>query len=73
MRVDDAFVEAPLIRRPVESTKQNGLDAASHILIDKITAVTRSKLQKRLGTLPSASSRTDDAKSISMARAREDR
>ena len=44
-------VEAPLIRLPVEPTKQNGLDAPSHVMIDKITTVAKSKLQKRIGTL----------------------
>ena len=45
------LVEAPLIRLAVEPTKQNGLNAPSHIMIDKITTVTRSKLQKRIGKL----------------------
>ena len=45
------LVEAPLIRLPVEPTKQNGLNAASHVMIDKITTVARSKLQKRVGRL----------------------
>ena len=45
------LVEAPLIRLPVEPTKQNGLDAASHVMVDKITTVTKSKLQKRVGKL----------------------
>jgi mRNA interferase MazF len=44
-------VDAPLIRLPVEPTKQNGLRVASHLMTDKITTVARSKLQKRVGTL----------------------
>jgi mRNA interferase MazF len=45
------LVDAPLIRLPVEPTKQNGLTVASHLMADKITTVARSKLQKRVGTL----------------------
>ena len=45
------LVDAPLIRLPIEPTKQNGLSAASHVMIDKITTVTKSKLQKRIGKL----------------------
>jgi mRNA interferase MazF len=45
------LVEAPLIRLPVEPTKQNGLNAVSHVMVDKITTVAKSKLQKRVGRL----------------------
>src|SRR5262245_9359499 len=45
------LVDAPLIRLPIEPTKQNGLNVASHLMVDKITTVVRSKLQKRLGRL----------------------
>ena len=45
------LVEAPLIRLAVEPTKQNGLNAASQVMVDKITTVARSKLQKRVGKL----------------------
>ena len=44
-------LDAPLIRLPVEPTKQNGLDVGSHLMIDKITTVAKSKLQKRVGKL----------------------
>lgn len=44
-------VDAPLLRLPVEPTKQNGLDAASHLMVDKVTTVARTKLQQRLGRL----------------------
>ena len=45
------LVEAPLIRLAVEATKQNGLNAASQVMVDKITTVAKSKLQKRVGKL----------------------
>jgi mRNA interferase MazF len=45
------LVDAPLIRLPVEPSTKNGLQAASHLMVDKITTVARSKLQKRIGTL----------------------
>lgn len=44
-------VDAPLIRLPVEPTRQNGLSVASQVMVDKITTVAKSKLQKRIGTL----------------------
>jgi mRNA interferase MazF len=45
------LVEAPLIRLSVEPTKHNGLSATTHVMIDKITTVAKSKLQKRIGKL----------------------
>jgi mRNA interferase MazF len=45
------MVDAPLIRVPVDPTRQNGLNVVSHVMVDKITTVTRSKLQKRVGRL----------------------
>ena len=45
------LVEAPLIRLPIAPTKQNGLNAASHVMIDKITTVAKSTLQRRIGKL----------------------
>jgi mRNA interferase MazF len=44
-------VDAPLIRLPVEPTRQNGLNVASRVMVDKITTVAKSKLQKRVGKL----------------------
>lgn len=41
----------PLIRLAVEPTKQNGLNAASQVMVDKITTAAKSKLQKRVGKL----------------------
>lgn len=45
------LVDAPLIRLPVDPTKQNGLAVVSHVMVDKITTVAKSKLQKRIGKL----------------------
>ncbi len=45
------LVEAPLIRLPIMPTKQNGLSSASQLMVDKVTTVTKAKLQKRVGKL----------------------
>ena len=45
------LVDAPLIRLAVDPSKQNGLTAISHVMVDKITTVAQSKLQKRIGKL----------------------
>ena len=45
------LVDAPLLRIPVEPTPANGLERASHIMIDKITTTRREKAQTRLGVL----------------------
>ena len=45
------FVDAPIIRLAVDHTRQNGLTVASHVMVDKITTVAKSKLQKRIGKL----------------------
>jgi mRNA interferase MazF len=44
-------VDAPLIRIPVDPSDTNGLRAASHLMVDKITTVSRQKLGRRLGRL----------------------
>ncbi len=44
-------VDAPLLRIPIEPSERNGLRAASHLMIDKITTVSKSKLQARVGHL----------------------
>jgi mRNA interferase MazF len=45
------LVDAPLIRLAVAPTRQNGLTAVSHVMVDKITTVAKSKLQRRVGRL----------------------
>ncbi len=44
-------VDAPLIRLPIGPTKQDGLNVSSHVMVDKITTVAKSKLQSRVGRL----------------------
>jgi mRNA interferase MazF len=44
-------VDAPLLRIPVEPSKDNGLDRPSSLMVDKITTVPRSSLGARLGRL----------------------
>ena len=44
-------VDAPLVRLPIEPTKLNGLNATSHVMVDKITTVVKAKIQKRVGKL----------------------
>jgi mRNA interferase MazF len=44
-------VDAPLMRLPIEPSHQNGLRAPSQLMIDKITTVSRTKLERRVGRL----------------------
>ena len=46
--------EAPLFRLPVEPNTGNGLRAARRLMVDKITAVPKSKLGQRIGSLDAA-------------------
>lgn len=63
---DDAFAERdsvtvclittdpadlPVFRIPVEPTADNGLRAASRLMVDKVTTVQRSRLGQRIGQL----------------------
>jgi mRNA interferase MazF len=43
--------DAPLMRLPIEPSERNGLRAASHLMIDKITTVSKKKLESRVGRL----------------------
>lgn len=43
--------EAPLFRLPVDPSMQNGLQAASRLMVDKITTVAKEKLGARVGHL----------------------
>jgi mRNA interferase MazF len=42
-------VDAPLLRLPIEPSERNGLRSSSQLMIDKITTVSKTKLEKRLG------------------------
>jgi mRNA interferase MazF len=44
-------VDAPLVRLLIDPLAQNGLRVASHLMIDKITTVSRTKLQAQIGRL----------------------
>ncbi len=43
--------EAPLFRLPVEPDARNGLRATCRVMVDKITAVPKSKIGQRIGSL----------------------
>jgi mRNA interferase MazF len=43
--------DAPLFRLPVDPATENGLDAASRLMVDKITTVARGKFGRRIGSL----------------------
>ena len=42
---------APIFRIPVEPTPMNGLQVPCRLMVDKLTAVPRTRLGKRLGSL----------------------
>jgi len=44
-------VDAPLFRLPIVPSRLNGLDAASQLMIDKVTTVAEATLQRRVGQL----------------------
>jgi mRNA interferase MazF len=48
------FVDAPLVRLPIEPTPDNGLHVPSRIMVDKLTTVPRTRMGRRLGTLAPA-------------------
>lgn len=44
-------VDAPLMRLAIGPSERNGLRAASQLMIDKITTVSKTKLESRVGRL----------------------
>jgi mRNA interferase MazF len=46
-----ALVDAPLLRLPVEPTPRNGLRLPSHLMVDKLTTIPRSKVGSQIGSL----------------------
>ena len=44
-------IEAPILRLNVKPTPENGLLKDSHLMVDKITAVSRTLLGQRIGML----------------------
>ena len=47
-------VDAPLFRISVPSAKRNGLAAPSQIMVDKLTAIKASRIEKKIGRLSEA-------------------
>lgn len=45
------IIDAPLIRLLIEPSERNGLKATSHVMVDKITTVTKKKLEGPVGRL----------------------
>ena len=45
------LTSAPLLRLSIEPSPVNGLRTASQLMIDKITTVSKAKLEKRIGRL----------------------
>ena len=46
-----ALVDAPLLRIPVQPTATNGLRSPSHLMVDKLTTIPKSKVGSRIGNL----------------------
>ena len=44
-------IDAPLMRLPIEPSEANGLRTHSHLMIDKITTVSKKKIEGRIGRL----------------------
>jgi mRNA interferase MazF len=44
-------LDAPLLRLPIDPSERNGLRASSQLMIDKITTVSKKKLETRTGRL----------------------
>lgn len=44
-------LDAPLIRLPIEPSERNGLKTTSDVMVDKITTVSKKKLDEQVGRL----------------------
>lgn len=44
-------VDAPLMRLPIEPSELNGLRVSSQLMVDKITTVSKTKVQYQIGRL----------------------
>jgi len=44
-------VDAPLVRLPIDPSDRNGLRVPSQLMVDKITTVSKTKLETRIGRL----------------------
>ena len=54
------LVDAPLFRLPLSPSRENGLKTESQIMIDKITAVKREHIAKKIGKLSEADAASVD-------------
>ena len=52
--ITSQMVDAPLFRLTMQPGKENGLKAESQIMIDKLVAVKRERIGKRIGKLSNA-------------------
>jgi len=48
------LVDAPLFRLPISPSRENGLKTESQIMVDKITAVRREHIAKKIGRINEA-------------------
>jgi len=49
--VTTAQSDAPFVRLPIEPSEENGLRASCQLMVDKITAVPKTKAGRRIGRL----------------------
>lgn len=45
------LLDAPLVRLSIEPSDENGLQLPSQLMVDKVTTVSKAKLQKHIGRL----------------------
>lgn len=56
------LIDTPLFRIPIRSNKTNGLQQASQIMVDKVTAVRRDRIRERIGKVsPAILQQTEEA------------
>ena len=49
--VTSVATESPILREPIEPDAGNGLRRSSHVMIDKVTTLSRNRLGRRIGLL----------------------
>jgi mRNA interferase MazF len=52
--ITSQLVDAPLLRLPIQPDLENGLKAESQVMIDKIMAVKRERISKKVGRITEA-------------------
>ena len=48
------LIDTPLFRIPIKASKASGLNQASQVMVDKITAVRRDRIRDRIGKISPA-------------------